>query len=230
MSDSNQRRPTEGVAKARKEAREAGPVNAAARAAERLELAGENRRAAGDPGYRLVSTGLKETARDYISAVRSNRLARVAQAKTEAAYAKHDLKEAKQALDAGVAREKTVGLTVGALRKAGEYRRASADPQFAELSKVFKDHVRAEKADWRTRYKETGILKARSEPDARNTGEKAMDQSTARAEVAHAKHDLKEARQEDIWQQAIEIGRQVQIAGEQTKQEKTETASPRMAP
>ena len=55
-----------------------------------------------------------------------------------------------------------------------------------------------------------------------------MDQSTAKAEIAHGKQDLKEARQEDIWRQAIEIGRQQQIAGEQQKQ--TETTSPTMAP
>jgi len=49
-----------------------------------------------------------------------------------------------------------------------------------------------------------------------------MDTSTAKAEIAQGKRDLREARQEDIWRQAIEVGRQVQMAGEQRKQTETE--------
>jgi len=56
-----------------------------------------------------------------------------------------------------------------------------------------------------------------------------MDQSTAKAEIAHGKADLREAKQEDIWAEAIRMG-QTQIVGEQQRQEKTETNSQRMTP
>jgi len=49
-----------------------------------------------------------------------------------------------------------------------------------------------------------------------------MDTATAKAEIAHGKQDLRDARQQDLWQQMIQVGRQQQTQGEQPKQ--TETA------
>jgi len=49
-----------------------------------------------------------------------------------------------------------------------------------------------------------------------------MDVTTAKAEIEHGKQDLREARQQDLWQQMIQVGRQQQTHGEQRKQ--TETA------
>jgi len=252
-------------------------VNAAARAAERLELAGENRRAAADPGYRLVSAGLKETARDHISSVRSNRLARVAQAKTEAAHARHDLKEAMPALDAVVADNRAGkadwqpgykqtgilklgsepqapdaqpaagnGLTdswidralaaathwpvVGAMADRALERRAIQEMADQQYDEYLRRRPQERSYEGLSAFGPQAAVAAKQRDETASTGAQTMDPSTAKAEVAHAKHDLKEARREDIWQQAIEIGRQAQTAGEQRRQEKTETASPRMAP
>jgi len=49
-----------------------------------------------------------------------------------------------------------------------------------------------------------------------------MDTATAKAEIAQGRQDLREARQDDLWQQMIQVGRQHQTHGEQQKQ--TETA------